>query len=60
MARSIATRLSGGEFQKKLSLSAFSSCLNFSANKKFFCSEFTLDFYWQVSFYFYIIPPLRL
>lgn len=35
---------------KKLSLSAFSSCLNFSANKKFFCSEFTFDFYWQVCF----------
>ena len=44
MARSIATRLSSGEFQKKLSLSVFSSCLNFSTNKNFFARNLLLTF----------------
>ena len=48
--RGVLRRDFQAESFKKLSLSAFSSCLNFSANKKFFCSKFTLNFYWQVSF----------
>ena len=52
--RGVLRRDFQAESFKKLSLSAFSSCLNFSANKKFFCSKFTLDFYWQVSLFYFI------
>ena len=36
-------------FKKNSRSPLFSSCLNFSANKKLFFMKFTLDFYWQVS-----------
>ena len=52
--RGVLRRDFQAESFKKLSLSDFSSCLNFSANKKFFCSKFTLDFYWQVSLFYFI------